>query len=205
MWVEYPILTDSDKQLKIAKQLRRWVQTLERRNMIKGYAFDFYSGKGRTEYLGLRLDYVDEGSKLEVEEELPKKLTKFNIEMPEPRGWAETVPEVVRRAYEFGSRCAYLFLELVERGRFQEVYTSSSIHRFNENHLGINEVPFLFQWHFNHGVMNSLGISKYPNEAIVHFLHLIDATDAKKPEQLCDWIQTTWAKLPLQEKPDSSD
>lgn len=55
--------------------------------------------------------------------------------------------------------------------------------------MDLNGVPFQFQLHFNHGVMNSLGVCKYPNERFVHILNLMDSIGAKSTNELIDWLQ----------------
>ena len=52
------------------------------------------------------------------------------------------------------------------------------------------KIPALvFQYCFNHGIMNSLGISKKPNEQLVHLALLIESTKSHNPQELCKWIE----------------
>lgn len=98
-----------------------------------------------------------------------------------------TTPEHVLRAYEFGSRCTFLFWDLVDKGRFGEELTSSFYP------LSVSKVQslksFNFQFSFNHGLMNSLGISKVPDEQFIHLGALIETTKSSNADELCKWIR----------------
>jgi hypothetical protein len=37
--------------------------------------------------------------------------------------------------------------------------------------------------------MNSLGIRKYPNEALIHLNLLMDSTKSRNKQELIDWIE----------------
>jgi len=90
--------------------------------------------------------------------------------------------EHIRGAYEFGSRCAFLFWELVEKGRMPEEYVSDFL-------VKNNPFAYQFQLHLNHGVMNSLHIPKCPNEKLIHVEVLMDTADTNCKQALFDYIK----------------
>lgn len=47
MWYEYPIPANFELQKRIIRQLREWIQGLEKRGLIAGYAFNHYSRGSR--------------------------------------------------------------------------------------------------------------------------------------------------------------
>lgn len=85
-------------------------------------------------------------------------------------------------AYEYDSRCTFLSWELIERGRFSD--------RYFDNNTDLNSVPFQFQKHFNHGVMNSLGISKYPNEFFIYFFGVMEMGRVCNKRELISWLES---------------
>ena len=190
LWYEYPIPADSEKQRKIIRQLKTWIESLESRGLVDGYAFDHYSPPKE---LRIRFDCDEE--KLEIiREELEPKVRKFvpdYIPKERERLWDEgKTPEHIYKAYEFGSRCAFLFWDLVEKGRFSEEFTSSFLQWLDSTHYVIKHpTPLHFQFHFNHGVMNSLGISKIPNEQLIHLVALIESTKSSNSQELCERIK----------------
>ena len=78
-----------------------------------------------------------------------------NYELVESAWGSDTTDRHILQAYDFGSRYAFLFWELLSQGRFLENYASNFV-RVVDQQFAIVKVPFDFQWHFNHGVMNSL-------------------------------------------------
>ncbi len=106
-------------------------------------------------------------------------------------GWGKNT-EQVYRAYELGSRCAFLAWELIESGRLPEEYFSDFLLRENESIVGKKKIPFEFQFHFTHGLMNSLGISEFPNEPFLHSQLLSNILTQckiiKSKEELTNWI-----------------
>ena len=189
MWYEYPIPANPQKQREIIRKLRKWIENLETRGIIRGFAFNHYS---TPETLNVRFDCVDKENlktvRKELEQEVKKMLPNYVLE---ERLWdAGKTPEHVLKAYELGSRCAFLFWELAEKGRFLEEFTSSFV-EWSESGYDVPNysVPLLFQYCFSHGVMNSLGISKQPNEQLIHLALLIESTRSSSPQELCRWIE----------------
>ena len=189
-WYEFPIPTDPKKQREIIRQLRSWIENLESRGVVQGFAFDHYSPD--PEELRIRFDTDEENLKTvrkELENEVKKLLPNYVLP-PEDRLWDDGKnKEQVYRAYEFGSRCAFLAWELIENERFPEEYFSDFYIREDDEGTIVKQIPVKFQTHFNHGVMNSLGISKYPNEALIHLHLLMNSTKSKNRQELIDWIE----------------
>ena len=191
MWYEYPIPADYEGQREIIRRLRKWIESLESRGIIEGFAFNHYSA---SKTLNVRFDCTDKEKlkivRKELEEEVKKLIPDYILE---ERLWdAGKTPEHIYKAYEFGSRCAFLFWELVEKGRFREEFTSSFLQCIDSTHYRFNptSIPLLFQLCFNHGIMNSLGISKIPNEQLIHLEALIESTKSSNPQELCEWIKS---------------
>ena len=198
MWYEYPIPADIENQRRIIRQLRKWIQSLESRGLVQGFAFNHYYPN--PSILNIRFDCTDD--KLEtirkgLTQEVKKLLPSYVLE---ERLWdAGRSPEYVYKAYELGSRCAFLFWELVEKGRFPEELTSSFLQWTNATHYRFgNERAFNFQFCFNHGVMNSLNITKIPNEQLIHLAALIESTKSSNPQELLRWIENQPNLFPRQ-------
>jgi hypothetical protein len=191
MWHEFPIPTDPKKQREIIRQLRKWIESLESRGIVKGFAFDHYSPN--PEALHIRFDCADKENLKTVRKELEnevKKLLPNYVLPPEDRLWdGGKNTEQVYRAYEFGSRCAFLAWKLIESGRFPEEYFSNFSIGDNNKENVVKRIPFEFQTHLNHGIMNSLGISEYPNEALIHLKILKGSTRFKNSQGLIDWME----------------
>jgi hypothetical protein len=194
MWFEFPISADAKKQREIIRQLRKWMESLESRGIVNGFAFDHYSPN--PEALHIRFDCADKENlkilRKELEDEVKKLLPNYVLPS-EDRFWdGGKTAEQVYKAYEFGSRCAFLAWKLIESGRFPEEYFSNFFVGESDKEIVAKQIPFEFQGHLNHGVMNSLGISKYPNEALVHsrilMKILMDAKKVKNRQELVDWI-----------------
>jgi len=191
MWYEFPIPTDSKKQREIIRQLRKWIESLESRGIVQGFAFDHYSPPD-PESLNIRFDCADEDNLKTVRKELQNEVKKLlpNYVLERERLWdAGKSPEQVYRAYEFGSRCAFLAWKLIECGRFPEEYFSNFFIGEDDKGTIVKKIPCEFQTHFNHGVMNSLGISKYPNEALIHVKILKNSTRFKNKQELINWME----------------
>jgi len=165
MWFEIPIPADYETQKVIIRQLRTWIQDLESQRLIEGFAFNHYFGGGSQDTLRVRFDCTKENLR-QVKKELSSKLEELNISCSLNENPWES-PEHILKAYEFGSRCAFLLFELIESGRFSEDYVSDFLPPTPRS-----ELPLSFQFHFNHGVMNSLGVPKRPNELIIHHFAL---------------------------------
>jgi len=191
LWYEYPIPANYEEQREIIRHLRKWIQNLERRGIIRGFAFNHYYPNPAT--LNVRFDCTEENLKI-VRKELEQEVKRFVPNyVPEERErlWDDgKTPEYVYKAYEFGSRCAFLFWELVERGTFSEELASDFLIWIDQNHYMIKYLErFLFQLHFSHGIMNSLGIHKVPNEQLIHLAALIESTKSSSIEELIKWIK----------------
>jgi hypothetical protein len=193
MWYEFPIPTDPKKQREIIRQLRSWIENLESRGVVQGFAFDHYSPD--PEELRIRFDTDEENLKTvrkELENEVKKLLPNYVLP-PEDRLWDDGKnTEQVYRAYELGTRVAFLAWDLIESGRFPEEYFSNFFMEESNKDITTRKVPFEFQFHLSHGAMNSLGISKYPNEALVHSRILIEILMGNKKfskQELIDWIE----------------
>jgi len=188
LWYEYPIPADITKQREIIRQLRKWIQSLESRGIVQGFAFNHYYPNPST--LNIRFDTTDdklETIRKELDSEVKKLLPNYVLQ---ERLWdAGKSPEYVYKAYEFGSRCAFLFWEMVEKGRFPEEFASSYLRWSDSTHFELNPTAFTFQSCFSHGVMNSLDISKIPNEQWLHLAALIESTKSSNPQELCKWIE----------------
>lgn len=195
MWYEYSIPANFELQKQIIRQLRKWIQDLEERELIRGFAFDHYSNNPqRGDVLCIRFDYPNEENakwkiekvKRELENEVRKLVPSYAlIEKP----W-ESPHLGELEAYEFGSRCAFLFWDLVEKGRLKEDYISDVLLRLEPNVLPqFHKVPLVFQQCFNHGVMNSLGVPKRPNEQMMHLISLMESTDTKNIKKLFQKIR----------------
>lgn len=190
MWHEYPIPANFEKQKEVIRKLKAWIQSLEKQKLIIGLAFNHYyqipPNPDEPDELRIRFEYNNEENRknveVQLEQEVRKLLPKY---VKKERIWnAGSTPQHILQAYEFGSRCAFLGWELIERKRFPEEYFSDFYKRD-----GDKGIPYEFQWHFNHGVMNSLGISKTPNELLIHVNHLMESTKCQNIQQLIDWLQ----------------
>jgi hypothetical protein len=192
LWHEYSIPADFEKQKEIIRALRRWIQQLEKDSLIVGFAFDHYSSNPTVpDELRIRFEYNDEQNRdmieSQLETEVKKSLTNY---VKQERVWGlDTTDRNILQAYEFGSRCAFLAWELIEQGRFPQQYFSRPVIGATQKGVAVNQVPFLFQAHFNHGVMNSLGIPKAPDELLIHINNLMDSTNSKSKEELIQWLQ----------------
>jgi hypothetical protein len=197
LWYEYPIPADIENQRKIIRQLRKWIQNLESRGIIQGFAFNHYFPN--PSILNIRFDCIDdklETIRKELTQEVKRLLPNYVLE---ERLWdAGRSPEYVYKAYELGSRSVFLFWELVERGRFTEEFASDFLHWLDSTHYRFNSsaIPFVFQFCFSHGVMNSLGIHKIPNEQLIHLMALIESTKSFSHNELCEWIRNQPIKYP---------
>lgn len=182
MWYEYPISADFELQKKIVRQSRKWIQDLEKRGLVEGFAFDHYfNNPERGDVLCIRFDYQNEESREVVQKELLDKVRQLvpNYELKVNR-WESPNPGELE-AYEFGSRCALLFWELVEKGRLKEEYLSDfSMHE---------QAPFVFQQCFIHGLMNSLSVTTL-NELNIHLNLLMNYTKSKSVPELRRWLKT---------------
>jgi len=192
LWYEYPIPASPERQREIIRQLREWIENLESRGIIEGFAFDHYSGQANaSDELRIRFDCTGEGNlkvlRVELEREVKRLIPDY---IRNERIWdSGRTPEHILKAYELGSRCAFLLWKLIERGRFSENYLSNYATIENQRLTNVRSIPLEFQVHFNHGVMNSLGISKIPNEQWIHLVLLKESTRSASPVQLCQWIR----------------
>lgn len=204
LWYEYPIPADYEKQREITRDLRKWIQSLESRGIIEGFAFNHYYPEPAI--LNIRFDCADQKklkiARKELEKEVKQFIQDYDAGKSERLWDAGKSPEYVYKAYEFGSRCAFLFWELVERGRFSEQLTSSFLKWIDQSNFVIDTPTAHFQFCFNHGLNNSLGISKIPNEQLIHLSALIESTRSSSPQELQKWIENYAFLFPkrIQEK-----
>jgi hypothetical protein len=195
LWHEYQIPADFEKQKETIRSLRKWMQNLEKRKLVIGYAFDHYfSNPNEPDELRVRFQYSEEKNREIVEKELEREVKKVVADyVKKERIWDS--PEHILNAYEFGTRCAFLCWELIENKRFPEDYFSNFAEPQNVSEqdektvFALKRVPKEFQIHFNHGVMNSLGVPKSPNELFVHLDLLMDCTKTHTKQELLDWLQ----------------
>ena len=201
MWREYPIPADFDKQKEIIRKLRKWIQHLENANLIVGFAFNHYfqdpSNPNEPDELRVRFQYSDERNRKIVESELEKEVKRWlPNHVQKARDWDSDIAEShVLQAYEFGSRCAFLAWEEIENGRFPESYFDQASILKSARGVVAKRIPLEFQTHFNHGVMNSLGIPKSPDEKAILIRNLMDATNSRTKKDLIKWLQTKWIKF----------
>ncbi len=193
MWHEYPIQSNFERQKEIIRGLRAFIERLETDNIIVGYCFDHYfSIPDVPDELRIRFQYSTEDNRTQVENLLQIEVRRFLVDYTvQEREWGtDTTDRHVLQAYEFGSRCAFLAWRLVENGRFRELLFSNAIAGQNENgSWRFNQVPLEFQIHFNHGVMNSLGVCKVPTEQLIHLNHLMDSSGCHTKQALIEYIQ----------------
>ena len=142
----------------------------------------------------MRFQYGTEKDKEIVERELEQEVKQVLPDYTrKARIWDS--PEHILQAYEFGSRCTFLAWEFLENRRLLENYFSSFAEQQNiaqqngKTVFLIKQVPKQFQTNFNHGVMNSLGIPKSPNEMYIHLDLLMDCTKTRTKQELIDWLQ----------------
>lgn len=187
MWLEYLIPALFERQKQIIRQLRTWIESIEEQRLVQGFAFNHYfGGTDVQDELRVRFDYPTEENS-SVRNELRDRIRPFIPNyIPQGRPWVSN--EEVLKAYEFGSRCAFLFWEKESQGRFPENYPSDFVTIRNQQ-FAFRLAPFNFQFHFNHGVMNSLGVPKEPHEQWIHLLALIESTGSRSLEELCEWIR----------------
>jgi hypothetical protein len=176
-------------QKQIIRHLRTWIEGIGEKGIVRGFAFNHYSGQtGVQDDLRVRFDYPSDVNP-DVEAELRTKVREFIPEYS-PHGTPWDSNEEILKGYEFASRCAFLFWEMVEKGRFPEEFTSNYLHMTDSTRFEMRLIPFNFQSHFYHGVMNSLGVGKQPNELVLHLLAIIESKHFHSQEELCAWIRT---------------
>ena len=196
MWHEYPIPADFNKQKEIIRKLRNWIQQLENDNLIVGFAFnhDYQVSPNLNEpdELRVRFQYSDEQNRDIVESELENKVKKLLPNyVKQVKNWgSDTTDSHVLQAYEFGSRCAFLAWEQIENGRFPEGYFDQASILKSASGVVAKRIPIEFQTYFNHGVMNSLGIPKNPDERAIHIKNLMNSTNSRTKQELINWLQT---------------
>ena len=187
MWHEYPIQSNYEQQKQIIRALRTFIERLESENLITGYCFDHYSSNpNEPDELRIRFQYANEDNRQEVENQLQTEVRRLLPDyVIEEQQWGnDTTDRHVLQAYEFGSRCAFLCWRLIENGRLSDTYLANALAGTNDKGLIFRRIPLEFQEHFNHGVMNSLGILKEPTEKIIHINNLIDVSQCKSKKEL---------------------
>ncbi len=183
--MEYRIAVNFERQKEIIKQLRKHIQDFEEHGLIQGYAFNhYYNLSSEPDTLRIRFDYQNEDGQNIVEKEFEKEVNQLV-----PHYTLQKCPwdsdEEVLKAYELGSRCAFLFWELMEKGRFSVNYLYDFLPSLGQQ----SQISLNFQRHFNHGIMNSLGVPKIPQEQIIHFMALLETTGSLNCSELCSNIQ----------------
>jgi len=84
---------------------------------------------------------------------------------------------------------------MVERGRFPDEFLSNYLNLIDATHFaGFRPLPFNFQSHFYHGVMNSLGVREEPNELFLHAFAIIECKHFHSSDELCAWIRSARAE-----------
>jgi hypothetical protein len=201
LWREYPIPADFDKQKEVIRKLRKWIQQLENVGLIVGFAFNHYfqdpASPNDPDELRVRFQYSDERNRKIVESELEKEVKRLLPSyVQEERDWDSDVADGhVLQAYEFGSRCAFLAWEEIENCRFPESYFDQASILKSPRGVVAKRIPLEFQTHFNHGIMNSLGIPKSPDERAILIRNLMDATNSRTKQELINWLQTKWIEI----------
>lgn len=185
MWVEYRIPANFQRQKEIIRQLRKWIVNLEEKGLIEGFAFNHYTNlPNEPDTLRIRFNYQNEENQELVEnvfeDEVRQLVQDYHLQI---RNWPGD--EEVLKAYEFGARCAFLYWDLVDNRKFPENYISNFLLPNGQ----LSQIPHHFQQNFNHGVMNSLGIPKYPQEQIIHLVALMESTQSMNYRELCDRLK----------------
>lgn len=113
MWYEYPIPANYQKQKETIKQSKKWIESLESRDLIQGFAFNHYYPVSGT--LNIRFDCIDEEKLKIIRKELEREVKRLvpNYVLEERLWDAGKTPEYIYKAYEFGSRCAFLFWHIM--------------------------------------------------------------------------------------------
>jgi hypothetical protein len=201
VWYEYQIPADFSHQKEIIKKLRKWIQQLENLDLIVGFSFNHYvqdpSNPNEPDELVIRFQYSNQRNREIVESELEKAAERFlpNYD-PQESDWGSPIAEShMLQAYEFGSRCAFLAWEEIENGRFPERYFNQASILKSARGAVAKRVPLEFQTHFSHGVINSLGIPKNPDETAILIRNLMNATNSRTKQDLIKWIQTKWIEI----------
>ena len=198
MWSEFLIRVNSQRQKHIARQLREWIEELETRNIIDGFAFNFYSSG--PESLRIRFDCTDEPNLETVRDELQDQVRNFVPNYStrnNERLWDNgNSPEQVYKAYELSSRFTFLIWKLEANNRFPEEFFSDFWIAENADAIRVREISYQFQYCFSHGIMNALGLS-YRNEAYLHLkllLQLLTQADNNQANNTFDNLgfEKTW-------------
>ncbi len=198
MWHEYPIPADFNKQKEIIRKLRKWIQELENANLIVGFAFNHYYedplNPKEPDELRIRFQYGDEHNREVVESDLENEVKQLlpNYVQQERHWGSGTADWHVLQAFEFGSRCAFLAWEQIENGRFPESYFDQASILKSERGVVAKRIPMEFQTQFSHGVMNSLGIPKTPDERAILIKNLMDSINSRTKEELINWLNKKW-------------
>ena len=201
MWYEYPIPADFSNQKVIIRKLRKWIQQLENLDLIVGFSFNHYvqdsSNPNEPDELIIRFQYSDQRNREIVESDLEKAVERFLPNyVPQESDWGSPIAEShILQAYEFGSRCAFLAWEEIENGHFPESYFNQASILKSARGAVAKRAPLEFQTHLSHGVINSLGIPKNPDERAILIRNLMNATNTRTKQDLIKWIQTKWIEI----------
>ena len=177
MWYQIHIQKNVNEQMKLIREMKDWIKELEQRKIIDGYAFNHYFGQASDDHLSIRFNCNEEQFNA-IKKEIMRVLPQYSLKK-EPKFDIWSGENHILQAYEIGSRCAFLIWDLIEKERIPQNYLSNF---YRENN--ILQIPFQFQQHFSHGLMNSLGIYKYPNEQILHLTLLFECMKSKNIDEL---------------------
>jgi hypothetical protein len=84
------------------------------------------------------------------------------------------------------------FLSLRNFGRFPESYFTKASIVQGKAGVAAKRIPLEFQTHLSHGLMNSIGIPKSPDEIAIYIRNLMDSTNSRTKQELIDWLQKKW-------------
>lgn len=126
-WTAFIIYADMEKQIKIVKKLKLTIQK------FKHYNYNYYSEWGFPPHVSIRV----QGRKYE-KQKLEEKIKDMGYEYE-----VKDYDALVRKAYEFGSRCAFLYDD------YKDYFYKDGI---------LDRKTFLF--HGLHGLFDDIGIGE---------------------------------------------
>jgi len=143
IWTSFVIATDLKTQWKIIKKLKPLIEQFDH------YNFNYYAGEMGPDHLSIRV--YGKGKK-QLAEEIFKLCEKYPI----IHAWKQSYGAKERRAYEFGTRCAFLYMDMKKyflRGKkLNYLFLPQAIHGFFDN-IGIGDkaegkLHLTMAWHF---------------------------------------------------------
>ena len=126
-WTAFIVYADLEKQIKIVKKLKLTIQK------FKHYNYNYYSEWGFPPHVSIRV----QGRKYE-KQKLEEKIKDLGYEYD-----VKDYDALVRKAYEFGSRCAFLYDD------YKDYFYKDGI---------LDRKTFLF--HGLHGLFDDIGIGE---------------------------------------------